>query len=54
LADELLFGRLIDGGRLSVDLDDKDEVLLDITPLPKKEGRHSKSEPHEPEEATTN
>jgi ATP-dependent Clp protease ATP-binding subunit ClpA len=54
LADELLFGRLIDGGRLSVDLDDKDEVLLDITPLPKKEGRNSKSEPHEPEEATTN
>ncbi|NDF78337.1 MAG: AAA family ATPase [Betaproteobacteria bacterium] len=52
LADELLFGRLIDGGRLSVDLDDKDEVLLDITPLPKKEGRNSKSEPHEPEEAT--
>jgi ATP-dependent Clp protease ATP-binding subunit ClpA len=37
LADELLFGRLIDGGRLSVDIDDKDEVLLDITPLPKKE-----------------
>ena len=54
LADELLFGRLIDGGRLSVDLDDKDEVLLDITPLPKKEGRNSKSEPHEPEEAATN
>jgi ATP-dependent Clp protease ATP-binding subunit ClpA len=37
LADELLFGRLIDGGRLSVDIDDKDEVQLDITPLPKKE-----------------
>jgi ATP-dependent Clp protease ATP-binding subunit ClpA len=37
LADELLFGRLIDGGRLSVDIDDKDDVLLDITPLPKKE-----------------
>jgi ATP-dependent Clp protease ATP-binding subunit ClpA len=37
LADELLFGRLIDGGRLNVDIDDKDEVLLDITPLPKKE-----------------
>ena len=54
LADELLFGRLIDGGRLSVDLDDKDEVLLDIQPTPKKEGRNSKSEPHEPEEATTN
>jgi ATP-dependent Clp protease ATP-binding subunit ClpA len=35
LADELLFGRLTDGGRLTVDLDDKDEVVLDIQP-PKK------------------
>ena len=35
LADELLFGRLVDGGRLSVDLDEKGEVLLDIQP-PKK------------------
>ncbi|MFN7723646.1 MAG: ATP-dependent Clp protease ATP-binding subunit ClpA [Rubrivivax sp.] len=35
LADELLFGRLVDGGRLTVDLDDKDEVTLDIQP-PKK------------------
>ena len=33
LADELLFGRLVDGGRLSVDIDDKGEVLLDIQPL---------------------
>jgi len=52
LADELLFGRLTDGGRLTVDLDDKDEskteVLLDIQPLPKKEG---KSKP-EAQEAT--
>jgi ATP-dependent Clp protease ATP-binding subunit ClpA len=39
LADELLFGRLTEGGRLTVDLDDKDEVTLDITPLPKKEGK---------------
>jgi ATP-dependent Clp protease ATP-binding subunit ClpA len=43
LADELLFGRLVDGGRLTVDLDEKDEskteVLLDIQPLPKKESR---------------
>jgi ATP-dependent Clp protease ATP-binding subunit ClpA len=46
LADELLFGRLTDGGRLTVDLDDKDEVLLDIQPLPKKEGR-AKPEPEE-------
>ena len=46
LADELLFGRLTDGGRLEVDLDDKDEVLLDIQPLPKKEGK-SKPEAEE-------
>ncbi|WP_029001778.1 ATP-dependent Clp protease ATP-binding subunit ClpA [Azohydromonas australica] len=32
LADELLFGRLVDGGRLTVDLDDKDEVQLQIEP----------------------
>ncbi len=32
LADELLFGRLVDGGRLTVDINDKDEVLLDIQP----------------------
>ncbi|WP_394755383.1 ATP-dependent Clp protease ATP-binding subunit ClpA [Rhodoferax sp.] len=52
LADELLFGRLTDGGRLTVDLDDTDEskteVLLDIQPLSKKEG---KAKP-EPQEAT--
>ena len=48
LADELLFGRLVDGGRLNVDLDDKDEVLLEISPLTKKE--KSKSEPAEPQE----
>ena len=35
LADELLFGRLVDGGRLSVDIDAKNEVVLDIQP-PKK------------------
>jgi ATP-dependent Clp protease ATP-binding subunit ClpA len=35
LADELLFGRLVDGGRLSVDIDDKDEVQLDIQPARK-------------------
>jgi ATP-dependent Clp protease ATP-binding subunit ClpA len=43
LADELLFGRLVDGGRLTVDVNDAQEdttdVLLDITPLPKKDGR---------------
>jgi len=52
LADELLFGRLTEGGRLTVDLDEKDEVLLDIQPLSKKDGKPAKSEPAEPEEAT--
>jgi ATP-dependent Clp protease ATP-binding subunit ClpA len=50
LADELLFGRLTDGGRLTVDVDDTDEskaeILLDIQPLPKKEGK-AKPEPQE-------
>ncbi len=50
LADELLFGRLTDGGRLTVDVDDADdnktEVLLDIQPLPKREGK-SKSDAQE-------
>ena len=47
LADELLFGRLTEGGRLTVDIklttDEKGvesgEVELDIQPLPKREGR---------------
>ncbi len=51
LADELLFGRLTEGGRLTVDLETKtgddgketQEVLLDIQPLTKKEGK-TKSE----------
>jgi ATP-dependent Clp protease ATP-binding subunit ClpA len=55
LADELLFGRLVDGGRLNVDIetktDDKGvettEVKLDISPLPKK------SDKTKPEEAVT-
>ncbi len=57
LADELLFGRLVDGGRLMVDIalktDEKGvetgEVVLDITPLPKvakKDGK-TKSEAEE-------
>ena len=50
LADELLFGRLTEGGRLTVDLDDKDEskteVILDIQPPPEKRGKAK------PEEAT--
>jgi ATP-dependent Clp protease ATP-binding subunit ClpA len=52
LADELLFGRLTDGGRLSVDIDDKEEVLLDITPLPKKD-KGSKGEANHSEEPAT-
>ena len=59
MADELLFGRLTEGGRLTVDIevktDDKgvetSEVLLDIQPLAKKE-RSAKAEPTEPQEAT--
>ena len=52
LADELLFGRLVDGGRLEVDWDEaanegKGDVKLDITPTPKRS-----AEPAEPEEAT--
>ena len=47
LADELLFGRLMDGGRLTVDVKistnekgvEDGEVVLDIQPLPKKEGK---------------
>ncbi len=51
LADELLFGRLTDGGRLSVDIDDQGEALLDIQPLPKKDSKPPKAEPAEPQEA---
>ena len=59
LADELLFGRLTEGGRLTVDIELKtdekgvetSEVLLDIHPLTKKE-RAAKAEPTEPQEAT--
>ena len=43
LADELLFGRLVDGGRLTVDVDDKGEVRLDI--LPPKKSDKAKAEP---------
>jgi ATP-dependent Clp protease ATP-binding subunit ClpA len=31
LADELLFGRLVSGGKVTVDLDDKEEVKLEFT-----------------------
>jgi ATP-dependent Clp protease ATP-binding subunit ClpA len=33
LADELLFGRLVNGGRLEVDLDPQGEVTLSIQPM---------------------
>jgi ATP-dependent Clp protease ATP-binding subunit ClpA len=54
LADELLFGRLTEGGRLTVDIEVKTDekgtetpdVKLDIQPLPKKEGK-AKPEPEE-------
>jgi ATP-dependent Clp protease ATP-binding subunit ClpA len=49
LADELLFGKLVDGGILTVDVDDEGKVVLNIQPLPKKEG---KAKP-ETEEAST-
>jgi ATP-dependent Clp protease ATP-binding subunit ClpA len=35
---------LTDGGRLTVDLDDKDEIALDIQPLPEKKGRNKAEE----------
>jgi len=39
----LLFGRLVDGGRLTVDVDDKGDVQLDI--LPPKKNDKAKAEP---------
>jgi ATP-dependent Clp protease ATP-binding subunit ClpA len=42
LADELLFGRLVEGGRLTVGLDDQGEVQLDIEP---KKSDKPKAEP---------
>ncbi|MGZ5894593.1 MAG: AAA family ATPase, partial [Caldimonas sp.] len=35
LADELLFGRLVDGGRLTIDVDAEGKPTLDIQPLKK-------------------
>jgi ATP-dependent Clp protease ATP-binding subunit ClpA len=43
LADELLFGRLVDGGRLSVDVDAEGAVQLDIQPARKSD--RPKAEP---------
>ena len=51
LADELLFGRLTEGGRLTVDYDEKQEenngIVLDIQPLLKREPKAGKAEPAE-------
>ena len=44
LADELLFGRLVDGGRLTVDIDAQAEVLLDIQPLKRNDSKPSRTE----------
>jgi ATP-dependent Clp protease ATP-binding subunit ClpA len=49
LADELLFGKLVDGGIVTVDVDAEDKITLDIQPLPKKEG---KAKPETEEVAT--
>ena len=43
LADELLFGRLVDGGRLTVDLGEDEKPILDIQPAKKSD--KPKSEP---------
>ena len=43
LADELLFGRLVDGGRLTVDVDADGKPVLDIQPMKKSD--RPKSEP---------
>lgn len=51
LADELLFGRLVDGGRLSVDLDADEKPVLDIQALPPKSGGGKASKKVEPEPA---
>ena len=44
LADELLFGSLVDGGRLTVDVDAEGKTVLDIQPL-KKTDKPNKAEP---------
>jgi ATP-dependent Clp protease ATP-binding subunit ClpA len=45
LADELLFGRLVTGGRVTVELDDKDQVKLEFP-----EGDDPTPPPEEPQE----
>jgi ATP-dependent Clp protease ATP-binding subunit ClpA len=46
LADELLFGKLMDGGRVAIDCDAEGKVQLNISPL-EKGGK--KAAPAEPE-----
>lgn len=51
LADELLFGRLVDGGRLNVDVDAEEKPVLDIQALPPKSSGGKSSKKVEPEPA---
>ena len=44
LADELLFGKLANGGRVTIDVDDKGQVTLEIA--------QADSQPAEPVEST--
>ncbi|HJV70228.1 ATP-dependent Clp protease ATP-binding subunit ClpA [Ideonella sp.] len=44
LADELLFGRLVDGGRLTVDVDAEGHTVLDIQPPGKSGDKPTKAE----------
>ncbi|MBH9578573.1 ATP-dependent Clp protease ATP-binding subunit ClpA [Inhella proteolytica] len=48
LADELLFGRLVDGGRLTVDVDAEGQVQLDIQPNPPSKGKGKADRSTEP------
>ncbi len=45
LADELLFGRLVDGGRLTVDIDGEAQVQLDIQPPRKSDKTKAEAAP---------
>jgi ATP-dependent Clp protease ATP-binding subunit ClpA len=44
LADELLFGRLVDGGRVTVDVDEAGEIHLDISEPESKPPRRKEAE----------
>ncbi|CAM5393445.1 ATP-dependent Clp protease ATP-binding subunit ClpA [Eoetvoesiella caeni] len=45
LADELLFGRLVGGGQVTVDIDEHEKVTLNIPP---DQGKDAKAKPHPP------